>query len=219
MAKKDKAKKENNKDKKSKNNKDPRGIGLTGKKKNQYPSKFEINFVSDQKEKQSRALAGIIVVLLIILALFVKFGIIDQIARVNRAKKHYEETEARLEDYRKQMESFKDVMDTYNEMTGAFMDEGEKGVIDRMEIFDVLAEDVFQYVEVQSINISDSNVIRITTSSTTISNVSEITHVLLADPRISYANARTAKVDVDNENIVTATIEIGYWGNIENEEE
>ncbi|MBO7676721.1 MAG: hypothetical protein J6S49_04330 [Erysipelotrichaceae bacterium] len=181
------------------------------KKKNSLPTKTSINFIVDEQTKINRISIVTFVIFMILLALFTKFAVIDPLAKVARAEREYREAERQLDVYRNELTDYAKVESEYNEKVGTFLTDNERSYHDRTEILAMIKEDIFNYVNVKSITIS-GNVVRVSTATTTMENISQIVNVLLNDSKIAYVTPKTTRVGNETSNNVTADLEIGYRG-------
>ena len=150
------------------------------KKKNSLPTKTSINFIVDEQTKINRISIVTFVIFMILLALFTKFAVIDPLAKVARAEREYREAERQLDVYRNELTDYAKVESEYNEKVGTFLTDNERSYHDRTEILAMIKEDIFNYVNVKSITIS-GNIVRVSTATTTMENISQIVNVLLND--------------------------------------
>ncbi|MBP5280341.1 MAG: hypothetical protein J6Z03_07635 [Erysipelotrichaceae bacterium] len=181
------------------------------KKKNSLPTKTSINFIVDEQTKINRISIVTFVIFMILLALFTKFAVIDPLAKVARAEREYREAERQLDVYRNELTDYAKVESEYNEKVGTFLTDNERSYHDRTEILAMIKEDIFNYVNVKSITIS-GNIVRVSTATTTMENISQIVNVLLNDSKIAYVTPKTTRVGNETSNNVTADLEIGYRG-------
>ena len=187
-------------------------INLGKKKKTDtYPTKTSINFIDDTQEKVDRTALIIFPIFLILLVLFVKFMVIDPLAEVNAAEREYRQYETQLKALNAQLTDYDQVEAEYSEIVGDYLTETERSFLDRSEMLDMIEDDVFPYVEIQSIQVS-GNIIRITTGTTNLDTVSSIVDKLLNDGRNSDVKVKTAKSDSQYNDSVTATMEITFQG-------
>lgn len=176
-----------------------------------YPSKTSINFISDSTKRNNRIALITFIVFLLFLGLFVKFAIVDQIAKVSKAESEYNTYASQIETYKKELENYSEIKAEYDEKVGVFLNDEEKSYGDRMAILKMIDQDVKAYVTVKSINIS-SNTIRITTDVSSMSTISDVVKVLLNDERNYSVNVKTTKADQDTDDLVTADIIVVYGG-------
>ena len=181
------------------------------KKKNSLPTKTSINFIVDEQTKINRISIVTFVIFMILLALFTKFAVSDPLAKVARAEREYREAERQLDVYRNELTDYAKVESEYNEKVGTFLTDNERSYHDRTEILAMIKEDIFNYVNVKSITIS-GNIVRVSTATTTMENISQIVNVLLNDSKIAYVTPKTTRVGNETSNNVTADLEIGYRG-------
>ena len=154
------------------------------KNKNNLPSKTSINFIVDTETKTNRISIVLFLVFLVLLGIFTKFAVIDPLAKVAKAEREYREAEKQLDVYRNELSNYAEVAAEYNEKVGTFLTDSERSYLDRTEILAMIKEDIFSHVNVKSISIS-GNTVRVSTATTTMDLISDITQILLDDPRIA----------------------------------
>ena len=176
-----------------------------------YPTKRTINFISNKQEKSDRLSVILFAVFLLFLALFVKFGVVDQLNKVSRAESAYAILEGRLNSLKSELSDYDAVSNEYNEIIGNFLNDNERSYMDRTDILKMVQQDVMANVEIKSISIS-GNRIRISTGVTTLNTVSEIVKILDEDTRNASVTVKSTKADSTYSERVTAEIEILYSG-------
>ncbi|MBR3265146.1 MAG: hypothetical protein IKI61_04195 [Erysipelotrichaceae bacterium] len=189
-------------------------LDLNFKKKEKIvlPKKKTINFISDRTEKNNRTAVILFVIFMLCLAVFVKFAVIDPLNKVAQAERLYNEMERQLDGYRKELANYNEVQDQYNEMVGSFLTETELSYQDRIDILNMVERDIRDYVEIQSITMSN-NTVRVLTGQTTMDTVSHIVDVLESDSRNSYVTVTTTQTDnSDRTDYVYANLIINYSG-------
>ena len=182
------------------------------KEKLVLPKKKTINFISDRAEKTNRMAVILFAIFMVCLAIFVKFAVIDLLNKVAAAERTYNEMERQLDVYRKELANYNEVQDQYNEMVGNFLTETELSYQDRIDMLNMVERDIRDYVEIQSITMSN-NTIRVLTGQTTMDTVSHIVNVLASDSRNSYVTVTTTQTDnADRTDYVYANLIINYCG-------
>ena len=191
-------------------------MALTLKKENKvaYPTKTSINFISNAQHEANRMAVILFVVFLLFLAIFVKFGVLDPLARVSEAERAYRIMESEVSTYKEQLKDYEDIQNQYNEIVGTFLTETEASYLDRTDIIKMIEEDIKANVDIKSISIS-GNTARITTDVSTMDNISSIVDTLLADSRNSYVNVSTTRADRNSNDEVYADIMVVYSGVVE----
>lgn len=184
---------------------------IGGKKKdNPFPTKTSINFISNAQERKNKIALILFPIFLVVLALFVYFCVIGPLNKVSEAESKYNAVVRQNEQYKEILKNYSEIQREYNELTGNFLNENESSYFDRTEIIEMIEEDVLSSVNLSSLQIN-GNVIKITTGSTTMNDISNIVNVLLNDSRVADVNAKTAKASEDS-SVVTASLEIVYGG-------
>lgn len=188
-------------------------LDLNFKKKEKVvlPKKKTINFISDRTSKNNRTAIIVFAIFMVCLALFTKFCVIDQLNKVAKAERAYNQMEAQVNEYRNQLNDYNKVQAEYNEMVGSFLTETELSYNDRMDMIRMVEKDIMETVDVQSITIAN-NTIRVVTGLTTMDTVSHIVSVLDADSRNSYVTVTTTKAEKDRNDYIYADLIINYSG-------
>ena len=186
-------------------------LSLKKEKKVNYPTKTTINFISDAQSKQNRAALIGFAIFLVFFALFVKFAIIDPLAKINEAQAAYNEMNSQLDVYRNELKDYADVQARYNEVVGTFMSDNEASYLDRTDIIKMINEDIKENVDIQSITIS-GNTARVKTGVSSMDTVSSIVDILVNDSRNSYVTVSTTQADNNSNEQVYADIVVNYSG-------
>lgn len=184
---------------------------IGGKGKTDYPTKTTINFISNKQAKNDRTALIAFAVFLVLLAIFVKFAVLNPLQRINEAERNYRIMESQLDNYRKQLADYDKIQEQYNEMVGSFLSDDELACLNRLAIIEMIEEDVRDNVAVQSWTISN-NTVRITTGNTTMDTISKIVNILNTDKRNSYVNVTTTKTENDSHDYVVGNIVVTYSG-------
>ena len=151
-------------------------------------------------------------IFMVCLAVFVKFAVIDPLNKVAKAERVYNEMERQLDAYRSELANYDEVQSEYNEMVGSFLTETELSYQDRIDMLNMVERDVRDYVEIQSVTISN-NTIRVQTGKTTMDTVSHIVNVLDSDSRNSYVTVTSTQTEKsDTTDYVYANLIINYSG-------
>ena len=184
---------------------------LLKKDNNHYPDKTEINFIVDKEEKTNRIAIILFMIFLVFLGFFVRYAVLGPLQKVADAERAYRMQESQLNAYKKEVADFDEIQRQYNEMVGDFLNEEEKNYLHRTDILTMIQEDVLNYTEIKSIQIS-GNTIRVTTGTTTLNTISFIVDGLLKDERNKYVTVKTTQTDNEQTDSVIANLEIIYGG-------
>lgn len=187
-------------------------ISFHGKKDTNYPSKTYINLVSNEQAEQDKKAIGWFLVFLVFLGFFVKFGVYDQLDKLNQAEAEYNLMQSQLAQAQAANADYADIKAQYDKVTDWYMTEEEKMELDKNNVFDMLEEDLMPYVELQSAAISGST-ITVQTGVTDLDTVSTFLSKLQADKRNSFVTVTTAAASTERDpssNLVTASVVITY---------
>ena len=190
-------------------------FGKKGSKggKIRYPEKTYINLVQDEnKGKDQRSLIGF-GIFLIFLAIFVKFAVFDQLDKVARAERAYNQVLAQVNEVRAANSEYDAVKAKYDEVTDWYMTDEEKMEVDKNNVFRMLEEDIMPYVGIQSVQIA-GNTIVVQTNVTNLHTVSTFLSVLQNDSRNGFVTVTTANASNEDQsnNSVIASVIITYGG-------
>lgn len=163
--------------------------------KTKYPTKQTINLATQEIDyiKLRKFIVGTMVCT-VGLACFIKFGILDRVARANEIKSIYLEKEQEIQLIEKSMEQYGELQELYNRLNNTFLSESEKRAIDRIEMLNMIEQCVLKHANVDSIKIND-NRITVNVIQTTLTDVSDIVADLETQPETAYVTVFTAQTN------------------------
>lgn len=165
---------------------------IGGNKKIKYPDKEVINFIKDEKKKSDGKAILVFTLFMAALLVFIYFGVIRQLQKINEAEAAYKQTVSDLNDLKEKNEAMADVEEEYNSRIEMYYSEDEVEYSNRKEIIDMISEDVLPYLDDISVNVADDNTITITANQVDFSSVSQVLDILEADDRVYYVNVSTS---------------------------
>jgi hypothetical protein len=165
---------------------------IGGTKKIKYPDKEVINFIKDEKKKSDGKAILVFTLFMAALLVFIYFGVIRQLQKINEAEVAYKQTVSELNDLKEKNEAMADVEEEYNSRIEMYYSAEESEYSNRKEIIDMISEDVLPYLDDISVNVSDDNTITITANQVDFSSVSQVLDILEADDRVYYVNVSTS---------------------------
>ncbi|NCB32316.1 MAG: hypothetical protein EOM64_00295 [Erysipelotrichia bacterium] len=185
------------------------------KKKAIYPEKTSVNFIFNEQKKTNRyAIIGFVLFMLA-LAVFVKFAVIDPMNKISAMEQRYNLDTAQLQLYQSETADYQATQEKYNSMSGTFMTADEKYFMQRMDMIQMLEDDLINDVPVQNMQIT-GNTITVNTGNTTLPTVSALLYKMQNDARNSYVTVITTSASgAENDSMVTANFEIVYAGGTE----
>ena len=165
---------------------------IGGSKKIKYPDKEVINFIKDEKKKSDAKAILVFTLFMAALLVFIYFGVIRQLQKINEAEAAYKQTVSELNDLKEKNEAMADIEEEYNSRIEMYYSAEESEYSNRKEIIDMISEDVLPYLDDISVNVASDNTITITANQVDFSSVSQVLDILEADDRVYYVNVSTS---------------------------
>lgn len=175
-----------------------------------YPDKTSINLLMrDNSVRDPKFQIILFVIFALVLALFVKFLVIDKLAEAYEAEKAYTQMETQINQLRASNEKYDQVREEYSHYGNGYLNDEEKAEQDRMAMMRVIKRDVISKSEIQSVEIS-GNVATLTIDNIRLNTVSAIVASLEDDDIVSFVTVSTAGTNTDSNALVTATVIINF---------
>ena len=168
-------------------------------KKIKYPDKEVINFIKDEKKKSDGKAILVFTLFMAALLVFIYFGVIRQLQKIDAAEKAYNQAQEELSDWKAKTNELSDVQAEYNSRIEMYYSEDEAKYSNRKEIIDMIGEDVLPYLDDIEVSVTDDNSITITANQADFSTVSQVLDILEADDRVYYVNVSTSNQQSDEE--------------------
>ena len=165
---------------------------IGGTKKIKYPDKEVINFIKDEKKSSDGKAILVFTLFMAALLVFIYFGVIRQLQKINEAEAAYKQTVSELNDLKEKNEAMADIEEEYNSRIEMYYSAEESEYSNRKEIIDMISEDVLPYLDDISVNVASDNTITITANQVDFSSVSQVLDILEADDRVYYVNVSTS---------------------------
>lgn len=178
-------------------------------KKESFPSKKTMNFVSDKQAKTNKLSIVIFVIFLVLLLIFTKFFVIDSISKTNDLISAYNANQSQLDALNEQLSDYKEIETKYNELVGVFLNDDEKNCLNRTDIIKLLDDDVLPYVDITNYTVS-SNQVNVYTGVSSLSTISNVLDILQKDDRTHYVTINRTVADSEDNSLVSAEILITF---------
>ena len=176
-------------------------------KKEKYPEKTSINLVVREKDHNDpKFQIAIFVVFLIILAVFVKFMVIDLISDSVKAQNNYETMQSQISTLQENNKDYAKIRKEYSKYGNGYLNDDEKIEADRDTVMSVINDNVSDKANVTAIDIS-GNVAKVTVDDVSLKTVSGIVSDLEDSSSVSYVNVSTAG---STDNTVSATLSVNF---------
>lgn len=191
---------------------------IGGSKKIKYPDKEVINFIKDEKKTSDGKAILVFTLFMAALLVFIYFGVIRQIQKINAAEKAYNQAQDELDEWKNKSEELSAVEEEYNSRVEMYYSEDEAKNTNRKEIIDMISEDVLPYLEDINVDVAADNTITIMANQADFSTVSEVLDILEADDRIYYVNVTTSNQQSNGTNGYTVDAQYVITWNYEESE-
>ena len=128
-------------------------------KKVVYPSKNTINlYYRDDKSKGAATLTVYGILFVVVAIAFIKFGVIDKLSELDKAKDAFEDQENYLLEQTLNLKGYDEVVSQYNRYCSSYLAPNEM-FCDRLEILKMLEETLFSVADVDTVTIMNNQVI------------------------------------------------------------
>lgn len=178
-------------------------------KKESFPSKKTMNFVSDKKAKTNKLSIVLFVIFIVLLLIFTKFFVVDSISKTNDLISAYNANQSQLDALNEQLSDYEEIETKYNELVGVFLNDDEKNCLNRTDIIKLLDDDVLPYVDITNYTIS-SNQVNVYTGVSSLSTISNVLDILQKDDRTHYVTINRTVADSEDNSLVSAEILITF---------
>ena len=175
-----------------------------------YPDKTSINLLMrDNSVRDPKFQIILFVIFAVVLALFVKFLVVDKLAEAYDAEKAYTQMQTQIDQLRASNEKYDQVREEYSHYGNGYLNDEEKIEQNRMAMMRVIQRNVISKSEIQSVEIS-GNVATLTIDNIRLKTVSDIVSSLEDDDIVSFVTVSTAGTNTDSNALVTATVIINF---------
>lgn len=171
-------------------------VSTAGKKKKEtaVPTKQTINFVHSQSSLDPKRIAVIAAAVLVVLAVFVKFGILDQEQKRTLAKGELAAQQTQLAEINASLSGYDELAAKYSRYSYGLMNEREIGLVDRMEALELLENHVLKVATVEDFALNE-NVLTLNIHGVTLDRASQIVKELESSPLVESAAVYSASAE------------------------
>ncbi len=158
------------------------------------PSKKTMNFSRHVSSFDLRKMAPYLIVIVIVLALFAKFGFVDQLSKKTDAYAQLGAIQAEQAALDLQLKDYPELEKQYGRYSYGWMSEDEVSLVDRMEIFSLIESKVTDACVVENFAIN-SNVITMNIRGITLIQASAVVKDLESSPLVESAYVYSAEAE------------------------
>ena len=198
-----------------------KNIGGPGRSAGRYPDKTTINLIRNENAKANRMRLIFYPLLILAVILFLKFAVYDQIAKLQKAQQEYMIVQDQLISLQQYNARYDEVKAQYDDVTEWYMSDEEKLIPDKMDIIEMLEEDLMPFVKIRQVQVS-GHLVTVQTGEATLETVAKFLQKLQTDKRNSSATVTTTSAtnaSKTKKETVTASVIIYYTGGIAPENE
>lgn len=180
--------------------------GVLGKKKAVVaPTKQTMNFVHHESSFNLKKLAPVLLLIIIAAALFTKFGIMDQLNKKVSAYRDLSNKQNELSVLNAKLTGYDELAADYGRYSYGRMSEQEIGMVDRMDVLDLIQKKIMSVASVESFSVN-SNTLNLNLSGITLNQASSIVKDLESSELVESASVNSASAQDGSEAIVVMSI-------------
>ena len=166
---------------------------LVDKKKNAQaaPSKKTMNFARHQEGSQLKKILPAAIIVIAVLALLLKFGVLDQLDKKNAAMMELTTRQSELDAVNLRLASFAELEQEYSRYSFSLMNESETGLVDRLQIISLIEQRISRTAVVEDFAIN-GNVLTTNISGINLDEASKIVQKLESSKLVESATVYSA---------------------------
>lgn len=177
-------------------------------KKVEYPSKTTINLMSANEVRgDTRSNALLFLVFIVLLAIFVKFAVIDPLSVSRQSTEELDAAKAELVALETENQSYTELSDQYSRYVVTGLTDEETGRADRDELIDLLQTKVLGATYISSVKVA-GNSVTVACVGANLESISGLVKNLEQDSRVAYVTVSTAVGREDTASTATIQIEL-----------
>ena len=173
------------------------------------PSKKTMNFVHHESSFNVKKLAPIIILVVLVAAAALKFGVLDQLDRKTQKYAELSTRQAELAALQTKLAGNSKLLDDYGRYSYGWLSEEEVATVDRMEILELLDEKVMSQANIKDFAINN-NAVTMNLSDTTLERASAIVNSLENSELVQSAAVYSVNTSEGNESVINMGIVLAY---------
>ncbi len=170
-----------------------------------YPTKTSMNlYVTESTLKLNRVIP-VAVVLLVLVGLFIKFGVVDQYARLQTKEAELSRQQLELTQMENQLVNYDAVLATYQ----SYSSTGDPDAVDAISVLNLVTAQIMPYANVTNISLN-SDVLSLTISGTSLSTVGDLASKLNGQDMVESVSVSTAanNANAGTGDVATLTVKL-----------
>lgn len=167
-------------------------VSFGKKQKMKYPTKTTMNLaVRETNDNSPSRVVPVFAVLVLAVALFVKFGVMDRYAALNKAQASLAASESRLTEMNQLVTGYDRVASEYHRYSGDYLTDAQKQLVDRLDLLDLLQTRMAGVATLKSVSIVDNDMV-VEISASSLKQVSDLRLALLQEAKVQSVTVYTA---------------------------
>lgn len=167
-------------------------VSFNKKKKMKYPAKTTMNLaIRETNDNSPSRVMPVFVVLVLVVALFAKFGVVDRYAALNKAEASLAASESRLTEMNQLVTGYDRVASEYHQYSGDYLTGDQKQLVDRLDLLDLLQARMAGVATLKSVSIVDNDMV-VELSASSLKQVSDLRLALLQEAKVQSVTVYTA---------------------------
>ena len=158
------------------------------------PSKKTMNFSRHVSSFDLRKMAPYLIVIVIVLALFAKFGFIDQLSKKSDAYAQLADIQSQQEMLDLKLKDYPELEKQYGRYSYGWMSEDEVALVDRMEVYSLIESKIMDAAVIEDFAIN-GNVITMNIRGITLIQASAVVKDLESSPMVDSAYVYSAEAE------------------------
>ncbi len=158
------------------------------------PTKKTMNFSRHVSSFDLRKMAPYLIVIVIVLALFAKFGFIDQLSKKTDAYAQLADIQSQQEMLNLKLKDYPELEKQYGRYSYGWMNEDEVSLVDRMEVYSLIESKVKDTAVIENFAVN-GNVITMNMRGITLIQASAVVKDLESSPMVESAYVYSAEAE------------------------
>ena len=158
------------------------------------PLKKTMNFSRHVSSFDLRKMAPYLIVIVIVLALFAKFGFIDQLSKKSDAYAQLADIQSQQEMLNLKLKDYPELEKQYGRYSYGWMSEDEVSLVDRMEVYSLIESKIMDAAVIEDFAIN-GNVITMNIRGITLIQASAVVKDLESSPMVDSAYVYSAEAE------------------------
>lgn len=181
--------------------------------KTKYPEKTSLNLVEKAKTQSKPGVQILLfVIFLVLLAVFVKFMVVDKLVEAYEAETAYMTMQNQIAQLQEANKDYEKVREEYSHYGNGYLNDAERAERDRMEMLKIIDRHVVRRAKVETIEIAE-NAASLTINEIGLKTVAAMVADLEDEDVVSYVTVSTAGTNKDSNQVVQAVMTIFFNDN------